>query len=89
MSFYSDHNGVYLQGMDDANDLRKFMQERYPEEEIQLAYLSLLNQTKALAKAEKITPLRAFWKMLERVYLERLLHLLVIKGVLTVVILEL
>ena len=71
MSFYSDHNGVYLQGMEDANDLRKFIQERYPEEEIQLAYLSLLNQTKALAKAEKITPLRAFWKMLERVYREK------------------
>ena len=62
MSFYSDHNGAFIQGMDDANDLRAFIQKRFPEEEIQAGYIRLLDETKALARAEKVPPSTAlFW----------------------------
>ena len=71
MSFYSDHNGVFIQGMDDANDLRAFIQKRFPEDEIQAGYLRLLEETKALARAEKISLLKAFWKVLDRAYREK------------------
>ncbi len=71
MSLYSDHNGVFIQGMTDAKELRGYIQQRYPEDEIQSAYVSLLNQTKALARAEKISLLHAFWKALDRAYREK------------------
>ncbi len=71
MSFYSDHNGVFIQGMDDANDLRAFIQKRFPEDEIQAGYIRLLEETKALARSEKIPLLKAFWKVLDRAYREK------------------
>lgn len=71
MSFYSDHNGAFIQGMTDAGELKGFIQQRFGEHEIQSAYASMFEETKNLAREEKIPPLRAFWKVLDRIYREK------------------
>ncbi len=71
MSIQSDRNGMFIQGMTDADDLMRYLQSRFEETEIQETYARLVEAAKALAREEKITPLRAFWKLLERAYKEK------------------
>lgn len=71
MSLYSDHNGVFIQGMTDAEELRRFIQGRFGEHEIQSTYAEMLEKTKSLARVEKIPLLRAFWKVLANAYREK------------------
>jgi len=68
MSAQVDNIGMFIQGMTQPDELIKYIQARFPEEEIQQAYAQMVEASKALGKDEKITPLRAFWKLLERSY---------------------
>jgi len=63
-----DHNGMFIQGMTSGDELSRFIQARFPEKEIQDAYLQLVDSAKSLARSEKITPLKAFWKLLDSAY---------------------
>lgn len=63
-----DNNGMFIQGMTQPDELIKYIKARYPEKEIQQAYAQMVDASKALGKDEKITPLRAFWKLLEQTY---------------------
>lgn len=67
-TLYADHNGIYLYGMSDPEDLRRYIQQKFTEAELQYAYEHLLESTKALAKEEKIPPIQALWKLLDRAY---------------------
>lgn len=68
MTLQADHNGAFIQGMTDPDELKSFLQFRFSQEEIQEAYTLRLEEAKTLARAEKSTPLRAFWKILDRAY---------------------
>ncbi len=68
MTLQADHNGVFIQGMTHPDELKDFLQFRFSQEEIQEAYALRLEEAKALARSEKTTPLRAFWKLLDRAY---------------------
>ncbi len=71
MALYADHNGAYLFGMSDPQELRGFIQQKFTEGEIQYAYERVLELTKALAKEKKIPPLKALWQILDRAYKEK------------------
>ena len=71
MALYTDHNGAYLFGMSDPQELRGFIQQKFSEGEIQYAYERVLELTKALAREQKIPPLKALWKILDRAYAEK------------------
>jgi Fe-S-cluster containining protein len=68
MSLPTDHNGMFIHGMTDPDELMRFLQFRFTQEQIQAVYNQRVDESKALAQAEKITPLRAFWKLLGRAY---------------------
>jgi len=70
-TLYADHNGIYLYGMSDPEDLRRYIQQKYTEAELQYAYETLLEETRSLAKQEKIPPIQALWKRLDRAYEEK------------------
>ncbi len=70
-TLFSDHNGVYIQGMTDPEELRQFIQKKFSEAELQYAYEQLLESTKALSKKEKIPPLKALWILLDKAYQEK------------------
>ncbi len=65
---FSDQNGVYLMGMTDAQELRNYITTRFTEGELQYAYELLLENAQNLAKAERIPPLQALWKILDAAY---------------------
>lgn len=66
-----DQNGMFIQGMTRPDELLQFMKQRFPEKEIQDAYAALVEVSKTQARSEKITPLRAFWRLLDRAYREK------------------
>ncbi|QPJ62693.1 MAG: YkgJ family cysteine cluster protein [Candidatus Nitronauta litoralis] len=65
---FSDQNGVYLMGMTDAQELRNYITARFTEGELQYAYELLLENAQSLAKAERIPPLQALWKIIDAAY---------------------
>ncbi len=65
---YSDALGVFIQGMTDPQALQQHLQTKFSEAQIQTAYESRVLEAKELAKEKKITPLSAFWVLLERSY---------------------
>lgn len=71
MAQQTDFNGMFIQGMTDPDELKRYLQLRFPQAEIQSAYAERLEETKSLARSEKITPLRAFWKLMDRAYGEK------------------
>lgn len=68
MALQYDHNGMFIQGMTDPDELKKFLQFRFSQDEIQAVYARRLEEAKSLAHSEKTTPLRAFWKLMDRAY---------------------
>ena len=68
MTLYSDQIGAFIQGVTDPEELRHYIKQKFTEAEIQYAYEAMLAETRALAKAEKIPLLKAFWKVLDRAY---------------------
>ena len=56
MTLYSDHIGAFVQGVTDPEELRRFIQQKFSEAEIQYAYEKMLADTKTVAKAEKDPP---------------------------------
>ncbi len=71
MPAQTDSNGMFIQGMTGPEELMQFLRSRFPEQEIQSTYERLVEQSKALAREEKITPLRAFWKLLDQAFREK------------------
>ncbi len=68
MTLPTDHNGMFIQGMTDPDELMRFLQFRFTQEQIQSVYGHRLEEAKALAQSERITPLRAFCRLLNRAY---------------------
>lgn len=66
MALPSDYNGMFIQGMTNPEELRKFLQFKFSENEIQNAYTGLVEEAKALARTEGTSPLRGFWKLMDR-----------------------
>jgi Fe-S-cluster containining protein len=71
MTLYTDHNGAFIQGMTNPDELRQFIHQKFTEGELQFAYEKLLADTKALARAEKIPALTALWKLLDQAYADK------------------
>ncbi len=63
-----DENGLFIQGMTGADELERFIRARFSEKDIQDTYQAMVESAKALAKSEKISPLAAFWRLLELAY---------------------
>ena len=68
MTLQYDHNGLFIQGMTHPDELKVFLQSRFSQPEIQAVYAQRLEEAKLLAHSEKITPLRAFWQLMDRAY---------------------
>lgn len=62
---------MFIQGMGDANELTQFIQRKFPQKEIQAAYEIMLEETKALARAEGLPVLKAFWKLLGKNFADK------------------
>lgn len=71
MALETDHNGLFIGGMTHPDELGSYLSSRFGERHIQEAYDFLVEASKALARAEKITPLRAFWKLLDQAFEEK------------------
>ncbi|MFQ5450235.1 MAG: YkgJ family cysteine cluster protein [Nitrospinaceae bacterium] len=71
MEAQTDPNGMFIQGMTRPDELMQFMRTRFPEKEIQETYHRMVEESKALARSEKTTPLQAFWKLLDKAYDEK------------------
>ena len=68
MNLRSDRNGLFIEGMVDTSELGRYLQLKFTEDEIQNTYARLTDETKKVAGSEGTTPLRAFWKLLDRAY---------------------
>jgi Fe-S-cluster containining protein len=68
MNLRSDRNGLFIEGMVDTSELGSYLQLKFTEDEIQNTYARLIDETKKVAGSEGTTPLRAFWKLLDRAY---------------------
>lgn len=66
MTLKSDANGVFIEGMTDSAELANYLQRKFPEEDIQNAYTNLAEESIKTARSEGITPLKKFWKLLNR-----------------------
>lgn len=71
MPLNTDANGAFIEGMTHPDELTQYIQSRFTETRIQEAYQTLLDRSKQVAKAEKTTPLRAFWKLLDGAYYKK------------------
>lgn len=71
MNLPSDENGLFIQGMQDTQELGKYLERKYTQDNIQDAYAARLEESKRLAKAENITPLQGFWKLLDWSYSDK------------------
>ncbi len=63
-----DENGLFIQGMTGADELERFIRARFSEKDIQDTYQTMVASAKSLAKSEKISPLAAFWRLLDLAY---------------------
>ena len=70
MSLQTDQNGMFIYGMTHTDELGKFLQHKFPEHQIQQTYETLVEFSKDQSKLAKTSPLRMFWKHLEKVYHE-------------------
>ncbi|PIQ95462.1 MAG: zinc/iron-chelating domain-containing protein [Nitrospinae bacterium CG11_big_fil_rev_8_21_14_0_20_56_8] len=68
MPLYSDRLGMFIQGMTRGDELIQYLKTKYTDRQIQDAYESRVEEAKDLARAEDITPLQAFWKLLDRTF---------------------
>ncbi len=64
----SDQNGMFIRGMSRPEALIQFIQRKFPEQKIQDAYSWMLEQSKNLGRASKLSSLQAFWKLLDEAY---------------------
>ena len=64
----SDRNGLFIEGMVDTNELGHYLKLKFTEDEIQKTYVRLIDEAKTIARSEGITPLNAFWTLLDRAY---------------------
>ena len=68
MTLKSDANGIFIEGMTDSAELGDYLQRKFSEEAIQSAYENLVEESVKSSRSEGITPLRKFWKLLDRAY---------------------
>ena len=54
MSLQTDQNGMFINGMTHTDELGKFLQHKFPENQIQQAYETLVEHSKDQAKLEKM-----------------------------------
>lgn len=71
MALETDHNGLFIGGMTHPDELGRHLSTRFGERQIQEVYEQRVEESKALARAKKITPLRAFWKLLDHSFEEK------------------
>ncbi len=71
MALETDHNGMFIGGMTHPDELGNYLGSRFPENNIQHTYDSLVEASKALARIEGTTPLRAFWRLMDRAFEEK------------------
>lgn len=62
---------MFIKGMAQPDELIKYIQARFSEQEIEETYARMAETAKSMAKEEKTTPLRAFWKLLDQAYKEK------------------
>lgn len=71
MAQQTDHNGMFIEGMTQPQELSSFLKLKFKESEIQDAYNQILEEVKPLARSEGVSTLKAFWKLLEQSFLEK------------------
>lgn len=71
MALQSDHNGMFIQGMTDPDELKVYLQQKFGNADIQAAYERLFAEALSVSRAEGIPPLKAFWKLLDLAFAER------------------
>ncbi|MDP6736028.1 MAG: YkgJ family cysteine cluster protein [Nitrospinaceae bacterium] len=68
MNLRSDRNGLFIEGMVDTSELGRYLQLKFTKGEIQDTYTRLIDEAKKTAVSEGETPLRVFWKLLDRAH---------------------
>ena len=68
MNLRSDRNGLFIEGMVDTSELGRYLQLKFTEDEIQDTYARLIDEAKKTTISEGETPLRVFWKLLDRAH---------------------
>ena len=53
MSLQTDQNGMFIYGMTHTDELSKFLQQKFPEHQIQQTYETLVEFSKDQAKLKK------------------------------------
>lgn len=71
MAQQTDHNGMFIEGMLEPRELATFLKIKFNEAEIQESYHRLLKDAQALSHDQRITPLKAFWKLLDQAFSEK------------------
>jgi Fe-S-cluster containining protein len=71
MPAQTDNVGMFIRGMTQPDELIKYIQARFSEQEIEETYTRMIETAKSQAKEEKTTPLRVFWKLLDEAYREK------------------
>ena len=71
MPAQTDNVGMFIKGMTQPDELIRYIKSRFSEEDIDKTYIQITEAAKALARDEKITPLRAFWQFLDKAYRDK------------------
>tara|TARA_B100000686_G_C16637635_1_gene888210 strand:- start:376 stop:1104 length:729 start_codon:yes stop_codon:yes gene_type:complete len=71
----TDNNGIFIEGMTDPTELRRFLQIKFLQEEIQSAYDILLKGVRAQSRENSEPPLRALWDFLDQSFSKKSEHL--------------
>jgi Fe-S-cluster containining protein len=70
MALKTDRNGIFIYGMTNTDELAGFLKHKFSEPQIQQAYEYLVEASENRAREEKMSPLRAFWEHLKKIYNE-------------------
>ncbi|GJL80051.1 MAG: hypothetical protein NPINA01_30400 [Nitrospinaceae bacterium] len=71
MPAQTDNVGMFIRGMTQPDELIKYIQARFSEQEIEETYARMAETAKSRAKEEGLTPLQAFWNLLDQAYKEK------------------
>ena len=67
----TDNNGMFIEGMTDPEELRRFLKIRFRQEEIQSAYDIFLEEIHAQSKGNREPTLRILWSFLDRSFSQK------------------
>lgn len=68
MTLQTDHNGLFIRGMTDEEELKTYLRRKFAQEKIQAAYDRLLHEARARTAADGVSPLQGLWAALGQAF---------------------